>query len=312
MFILFALLFTAAIFGIVIFSRLHANVANKQHYDGSFRTGRFVAIGFAVVFGLLMISKTITVIDPGKVGVVTLFGSVSETQLDNGIHIINPMCSVQNMDVRTQAYTMSHKANEGNVQGDDGLSLITSDGLTISNVEVTVQFRLMPSEAVKIYKNVGMDYVNVIVRPEIRSSMRNVSSGFSFEDLYKNRRAQFAILVKSNLDSLFKVRGIICENVLLRNLEAPPEVQRSIQEKMQMAQEAQKMEFVLQKEKMEADRKRVEAQGIADFQRIVSAGISDQLLKWRGIDATEKLARSPNTKIVVIGGKDGMPLILNN
>jgi regulator of protease activity HflC (stomatin/prohibitin superfamily) len=214
------------------------------------------------------------------------------------------------MDIRTQAYTMSATHTEGQVKGDDAIEVLTSDGLTLK-LEITVQYRLLPSAAPKVYQSIGDDYVEKIVRPEIRSALRDKAVNYVSTDLYSMKREDFVARVKQTVEEVFKTRGLALEGVLLRDVQLPATVQQSINAKISAQQDAQKMEFVLQKEKQEADRKRIEAQGIQDFQRIISQSISQPLLEWKGIETTEKLANSPNSKVVVIGsGKNGLPIIL--
>jgi regulator of protease activity HflC (stomatin/prohibitin superfamily) len=162
-----------------------------------------------------------------------------------------------------------------------------------------------------VYRTIGEDYTEKIVRPEIRSALRDKAVNYVSTDLYSTKREDFVTRVTALLDEGFKKRGLVLEGVLLRDVSLPPSVQQSINTKISAQQDAQKMEFVLQKEKQEADRKRIEAQGIQDFQKIVAQGLSKEILELKGIEATQKLAESPNAKIVVIGNpKNGLPLVL--
>ena len=141
--------------------------------------------------------------------------------------------------------------------------------------------------------------------------VRDVTAGFNAVDLYSGRREEVGRKMLELMRDRMKDRGVNIEAVLLRNIELPAQVAKAVEAKLAADQQAQQMEFVLRKESKEAERKRIEAQGISDFQRIVTAGISPALLTWKGIEATEKIATSPNTKIVIVGGKDGLPIILN-
>jgi len=250
------------------------------------------------------------VVPAGNVGVQVLFGNVQSESLENGFHTVNPLVEIKNMDVRTQAYTMSATHTEGQVKGDDAIEVLTSDGLTLK-LEITVQYRLLPSAAPMVYRSIGEDYTEKIVRPEIRSALRDKAVNYVSTDLYSIKREDFVSRVTALLDEGFKKRGLVLEGVLLRDVTLPQSVQQSINAKISAQQDAQKMEFVLQKEKQEADRKRIEAQGIQDFQRIVAQGLTKEILELKGIEATQKLAESPNAKIVVIGNpKNGLPLVL--
>ncbi|MDP4220814.1 MAG: prohibitin family protein [Bacteroidota bacterium] len=266
-----------------------------------------VAIGVAIVF---LVLSTATVVPAGNVGVQILYGNVQPDALENGFHVINPLYEIKPMDVRTQAYTMSATHNEGQVKGDDAIEVLTSDGLTLK-LEITVQYRLLPSAAAMVYRTIGEDYTDKIVRPEIRSALRDKAVNYVSTDLYSIKREDFVTKVTALLEEGFKKRGLVLEGMLLRDVSLPQSVQQSINAKISAQQDAQKMEFVLQKEKQEADRKRIEAQGIQDFQKIVAQGLSREILELKGIEATQKLAESPNAKIVVIGNpKNGLPLVL--
>lgn len=267
-----------------------------------------IAFGIAIVF--LVMSSAI-VVPAGNVGVQVFFGNVQDDALESGFHVVNPLMEINNMDVRTQAYTMSAVHEEGQKQRDDAIEVLTSDGLTLK-LEVTVQYRLLPSAAPVVYKSVGEDYNEKVVRPEIRSALRDKAVNYVSTDLYSIKREDFVARVKTLLEDAFKKRGLMLEGVLLRDVTLPQSVQLSINAKISAQQDAQKMEFVLQKESQEADRKRIEAQGIQDYQKIVALSLSQQILEWKGIEATEKLAESQNAKIIIIGNsKNGLPLVLS-
>ena len=281
----------------------NTRVDNHKIYGIVFRVSLAVAL-------VLLIMATATIVPAGNVGVQVLYGNVENEALENGFHVINPLVEIKEMDVRTQAYTMSATHSEGQVKGDDGIEVLTSDGLTLK-LEITVQYRLLPSAAPMVYRTIGDDYTEKIVRPEIRSALRDKAVNYMSTDLYSIKREDFVTKVKTLLDESFKKRGLVLEGVLLRDVSLPQSVQQSINAKISAQQDAQKMEFVLQKEKQEADRKRIEAQGIQDFQKIVAQGLSHEILELKGIEATQKLAESPNAKIVVIGNsKNGLPLVL--
>jgi regulator of protease activity HflC (stomatin/prohibitin superfamily) len=267
-----------------------------------------VAFGLAVVF--LVLASAI-VVPAGNVGVQVFFGNVNEEALESGFHVVNPLMEINNMDVRTQAYTMSAVHGEGQKEGDDAIEVLTSDGLTL-RLEITVQYRLLPTAAPMVYKSIGEDYVDKIVRPEIRSALRDKAVNYVSTDLYSIKREDFVARVNATIEEVFKKRGLVLEGVLLRDVTLPQSVQLSINQKISAQQEAQKMEFVLQKESQEADRKRIEAQGIQDYQKIVALSLSQQILEWKGIEATEKLAESQNAKIIIVGNaKNGLPLVLS-
>ena len=287
----------------LVVNQLRKNVTNAATAKlfGIVRNVAFIGIGVAVIF------SCVVQVGAGEVGVQSLFGSVQEGVLKSGLNLVNPMVSVETMDIRTQAYTMSSVHDEGSQTGDDAISTLSSDGLTLK-LDLTIWYRLNESDAPQVYRTIGTDYVEKIVRPAIRTAIRDVSVGFSATDIYSIKREDFVRDVTKNLENAFNGRGIILERVLVRNVELPEKVRAAIDEKIASEQRAQQMVYVLQKEKQEAERKRVEAQGISDYNRIVSQSITDQVLQLKGIEATLDLAKSNNSKMVIMNGKN-MPLI---
>jgi regulator of protease activity HflC (stomatin/prohibitin superfamily) len=232
----------------------------------------------------------------GHVGVVTVFGRVTGRTLTEGIHVVNPAASVTELSVKTQE-VKEHAA----VPSKEGL---------IMGLEASVLYHLDPARAGEVIQQIGPNYAEVLLQPTFRSAMRAITAGNTAASLYSDARESIARLIQEDVARQVTPRGIIVENVLLRDLQLPDTLKRAIEAKQQAQQEAQRMEFVLQREKQEAERKRVEAAGIKDFQDIVSQGISDKLLAWKGIEATMELVKSQNSKIVVVGNsKNGLPLI---
>lgn len=258
----------------------------------------FALVGMVVAL-FIALAQFFTVIPAGHVGVIDFFGNVSDQTLLPGVNFVNPLANVIKFDARTQELK-----EEMTVPSKEGLSV---------QLEMSLLYSLSFQNANKIYKSVGEDYVEKILVPQFRSVVRGVTSRYEARSLYTAEREKLAKQMENELTSLVGPRGITIESAPLRKITLPPGLTASIEEKLKAEQESQRMEFILTREKQEAERKRIEAQGIADFQEIVSKGISEQLLKWKGIEATEKLANSPNSKIVVIGsGKDGLPIILGN
>ncbi len=246
---------------------------------------------------LLLLFRSITFIPAGHVGVVTLFGRVTGEALREGAHLINPLARVHEMSVRTQEVK-------------ETAAVPSQEGL-ILRLDTSLLFRLNPSRAAEVYQTIGPEYIDVVIEPSLRSAIRGATAANSASALYTASRELVAREIEGDLVKTLKGRGVIVEAVLLRDIQPPETLRQAIEAKQQAEQDALRMQFVLEKEKREAERKRIEAQGIADFQRIVTQGISEPLLQWKGIEATEKLAASPNTKVIVIGGgKSGLPLIL--
>jgi regulator of protease activity HflC (stomatin/prohibitin superfamily) len=269
---------------------------------------RVVAIVMIVV-GLA--SSCVVQIESGEVGVPTLFGKVNNEILNSGLNIVNPFVVVRKFNVRTQNYTMSGITDEGTQTGDDAIRVLTSDGLELT-LDVSVLYRVVAAQTPKILKTIGNDYSSIIVRPVTRTKIRDNATFYNAVDLYSNKRGEFQKKIFNDIDSDFKNRGLELEQLLVRNITLPASVKTSIESKIQAEQDAQKMEFVLQKETQEAERKRVEAQGISDYQRIVSQTLTTNQLQYEMIKAYKELALSGNGKVLIMGDmKGGVPIILN-
>lgn len=252
---------------------------------------------FILALVVLLFGMFVT-IEPGQVGIQVLFGSTQSDVLESGIHIINPLVNVVRMDTRTQAYTMSGKESEGQVKGDDAIQVLSSDGLTLT-LEVTVQYHLSSPSAPKVYSLVGLDYVEKVVRPEIRSALRDAAVNYQATDLYASKRDNYTRQVKDKLIAAFQSRGIVLENVLLRDILLPEKIRTAIDEKIAAEQESQKMQYVLQRERQEADRKRVEAAGISDAQKIIAGSLTNQYLQYNYISTLKDLVNSKNSTFVI-------------
>lgn len=253
-----------------------------------------VAVLIAAVIGII---NVFTVVPAGTVGVVDFLGNVSDNTLKAGVNVVNPVAKVIKFSIKTQELK-----EVMNVPSKEGLSV---------QLEISLLFRLTPDNANIIYKTVGQNYAEIILMPQFRSVVRGVTARYQAKALYTASREKLAGEIMEELEGLVGPRGITIETAALRQIILPERLTKSIEEKLQAEQESQRMAFVLKKEEQEAERKRIEAKGIKDFQTIVSEGINDQLLRWKGIEATEKLANSTNAKVVIIGsGKDGLPLIL--
>lgn len=286
---LFLIIFSLFILSIVIYIRSTKLVGNP------FRTYSFAGI---IIFGLLSLSQCFTVIPAGHVGVVDFFGVVSDNTLKSGINFVNPLARVIKFSVKTQEIK-------------EDMDVPSKEGLTVG-LEISVLFHLDPDKASQVYKTIGENYAQIILIPNFRSVCRGVTASYEAKALYTSERETLAQLIRDELAKIVNQRGITIESTPLRKVILPEGLSRAIEAKLQAEQESQRMQFILQKEEQEAQRKRIEAKGIADFQDIVTRGISEPLLRWKGIEATEKLASSPNSKIVIIGaGKDGLPIILD-
>jgi regulator of protease activity HflC (stomatin/prohibitin superfamily) len=275
-----------------------------------------------VVALLAVIAASVVIIPAGHVGVQVLFGRVQPTALTEGIQLVNPLVDVVKMSVRTETYTMSATSSDGAVQGDDSIQALSSDGLLMP-LDITIAYRLVGGDAPLVYRNIGADYVDKIIRPASRTAVREAIAGFTAQEAYSTKREalpqKMHDLLTNRMGALLRQRedfkgatGFIVDQVMLRKIQLPDKVKDAIEAKLEAAQQSEQMQFVLEKERQEAERKRIEAKGVSDFQTIVSQSINANLLQWKGIEATETLAKSQNAKVVVIGsGRNGLPVILN-
>ncbi|WP_373513138.1 prohibitin family protein [Persicitalea sp.] len=273
---------------------------------------RPVKIAGIVIALVGALTASIRQIDAGTVGVQSLFGKVGSNVLENGLNFVNPLVDVAVFDTKTQNYTMSAMSAEGEQLGDDAIRVLSADGLEVV-IDLTVLYKIVPSEAPVIYKQIGRDYKDKIVRPVTRTRIRDNAVYYDAVSLYSKKRDEFQDRIYKTIAKDFKDRGLILEQLLIRNINLPESVKKTIESKINAEQDAQKMEFVLQKEKQEAERKRVEAKGISDYQTIIASSLTDRQLQYEMINAQKELAQSPNSKIVIMGGgKGSVPFILSD
>jgi prohibitin 1 len=253
----------------------------------------------AVFLLVLALASGCAAVPAQHVGVLETFGKVHDTTWGPGLHVWLPWMGVHRINCRT-------------MQIEERTSTPTNEGLVVG-LDVSLLYHPEPANARDIYGRYGGigGLTENVLQPEFRSVIRDVTAGFNAVDLYSGRREEIGKKMLADLRTRLTGRGINVEAVLLRNIVLPDQVAKAVEAKLAADQQAQQMEFVLRKEQKEADRKRIEAQGIADFQRIVTAGITPGLLTWKGIEATKDLAASPNTKVIIAGGKNGLPVILN-
>lgn len=260
-----------------------------------------------IVIGAL--SSSVVQIDAGEIGIKKLFGNINSEVLGSGLHLVNPLLEVIPVDVKTQNYTMSGVNDEGNKGGDDAIRVLTSDGLE-ETIDLTVLYRVVASDAPKLFRETGGDYRDKVVRALTRTRIRDNAVFYQAVDLFGAKREEFQQRIFKSISEDFKARGLMLEQLLVRNITLPATVKTSIESKISAEQDAKKMEFVLQKEQQEAERKRVEAQGIADYQRIINTGLTDNQLQYEQIKAMKELALSNNAKVIVMG-KGNSPIILD-
>jgi prohibitin 1 len=278
-----------------IFDPVRGRVIDGGGHGGGFL--RLIGLAVAGLLVLILLFSSVTRVGTGHVGVLTLFGRVTGETLGEGIHLINPLKTNNEMSIQTQ--TVKESA-----------SVPSSEGLMMS-LDTSLIYHLNPDHAADVFQKIGGDYENVVVEPTLRSAIRESTASHTANALYTGEREMVAKQIFDQVNTQLTVRGLTVENVLLRDVQLPATLKASIEAKQQAEQEALAMNFRLQKETQEAQRKRIEAAGVRDFQQIVAQGITPSLLEWKGIEATENLAKSPNSKVVVIGNnKNGLPLIL--
>lgn len=268
--------------------------------------GRLVGLLF-IVIGIM--TACVKQIDAGEIGVKKLFGSIQNDVLPSGLHFVNPLLEINRIDIKTQNYTMSGVNDEGNKSGDDAIRVLTSDGLEVT-IDLTVLYRVVSSDAPRLLRETGEDFRDKIVRPITRTKIRDNAVYYQAVDLFGSKRDEFQQRIYKSIEEDFRKRGLMLEQLLVRNITLPNSVKASIESKINAEQDAKKMEFVLLKEKQEAERKRVEAQGIADYQRIINTGLTDQQLQYEQIKAMKELALSQNAKVIVMG-KGSAPIIID-
>ena len=273
------------------------------------RLGAGIRLAGLIITLIGISTACIVQVGAGEIGVKVLFGKVQNDILNSGLHFISPLFEVQKMDIKTEKYTMSGIHDEGTKSGDDAIRVLTSDGLEVT-IDLTVLYKVLPSDAPKLIRETGLDYTDKIVRPLTRTKIRDNAVYYEAVALYSTKRDEFQQRIFKSIDDDFKKRGLILEQLLVRNITLPQSVKTTIEQKISAEQEAQKMQFVLQKERQEADRKRVEAQGIADYQHIISESLSDKQLQYESIKAQLEIAKSPNTKVIIMG-KSNSPVILD-
>lgn len=259
-----------------------------------------VAAGIGILLAILFAS--FVQIGPGEVGVQILFGNVQNGILRSGLNFINPLMEVEELDIKTQAYTMSgsndRDESEAITKKSDPIQTLSSDGLTLL-LDVTVWYRLGADDAPNLVRTIGSDYEAKIILPAIRTALRDIAVNFVATDIYSSKRDDYVNNVAKKLEQSFEGRGIILEKVLLRNVELPLKVREAIDEKIAAEQRAQQMVYVLQKEKQEAERKTVEAAGVAEAQKIINSTISNSYLQWKYIETLKELVNSPNNSFVI-------------
>ncbi len=311
---LLGLLILVALF---LFRASYKIKADDYRFQDKLTVRRFVLYGGGILAGILIFFSLIRIVPPGSVGVQILFGRVlTKSTLSEGPNIVIPFVNLEIMTIRTQAYTMSIATEEGQRAGGDAITALTKDGLEVQ-MDLTVWYHLMPAEAATVFQKIGSDYVDKIVRPAARTAIRNTAVNYLAFEIYSEKRTEVQEEISKEMEIDFQQRGIALEKVLLRNIGLPLKVKNAIETKLEADQEAQKMQFVLLKEKKEAERKKIEASGIAEAQNIIAQSLMGErgraYLSWKYLENLTKLYQSPNNTVVIAPyDKSFIPLLQVN
>lgn len=257
---------------------------------------RAIAVLIGAIAAIASLSRWLVIIPAGNIGVVDSLGQVSERPLNPGIHFVNPFAKVVKYSTRLKDVK-------------ENVDATSQEGLNL-NLDVSLQYKLDPQKAAQVYQTIGTDETELLIS-RFRSTIRAITANYPAAAIYSSKREEIVRQLDEQLSQQLPPLGFLIEEALLRNIKMPEQLQAAIQEKLKAEQESQQMQFVLDKERQEAERKRIEAKGIADAQKILSQGLNNQLLQLRAIEATEKLAQSSNSKLVIVGsGQGGMPILL--
>jgi|TARA_B110000037_G_scaffold142260_1_gene160941 regulator of protease activity HflC (stomatin/prohibitin superfamily) len=261
-----------------------------------------IGIVAIVIAGLILVSKSAITVDSGQAGVLykTFGGGVvtGEPAMGEGFHLVLPWNRVFIYEVRQQELF-------------EKMKVLSSNGLDII-LETTTWFMPRPSDLGKLHQEKGENYLDRIIKPALRSAARSVVGRYTPEQLYSSKRDVIQKEIYDETKKILDDQYIIVNDVLVRDVTLPATIKDAIERKLKQEQESLEYEFRLVTASKEAEKVRIEARGKADANKILSASLNDQILRDKGIEATLKLAESPNTKVVVVGGKDGLPLILGN
>lgn len=288
-------------------------IANPTNNIAIRKLSGVLRIAGAAVILLGLFSSAVRIVEPGKVGVKSLFGKVQPAVLNSGLNVINPLAKVELFDITTQSYTMSSSEQERSQLSDGPIRVLSADGLEVT-IDMTVLYRVNPSEAPAIRREIGpgYTYIDKIVRPTARTRIRDNAVMYNAIDLYSKKRDEFQANIFESIRKDFENRGIILENLLVRNVSLPESVKMAIEAKINAEQEAQKMQFVLQKETQEAERKRLEAKGISDYQRTISESLNEKLLKYEEIKVLQNLVKTDNSKVIILGDSKNASMLIGD
>lgn len=260
----------------------------------------FVLAGIIVIVLIIFGSNMFYTLKPGQKGVVFrkfTSGLDKSNILQAGFHVIAPWNEIFLYDVKEQTV-------------EETMDVLDKSGLSIS-MEMSVRFNPLYEKIGYLHEKFGVNYINQLIIPEVRSTVRKVAGRYTAEEIYSTKRAEVENSIIAETEDVLKNNYIDMRALLIRSIKLPEQIKGAIENKLKQEQEALAYQFRLQREQSEAERKRIGAEGEAAANKIINNSLTDNLLKMRGIEATTKLSESPNSKVIVIGsGKDGLPLIL--
>lgn len=250
---------------------------------------------FLMLFAMIGLLSSCAVVRQGEVGVKRTLGTYSDSPYTEGLRMFNPLTS-RIVKVSTQTENM-----------EVALNIPSKEGLNIRS-EVSILYQVIGQETPKLLRDIGPNFERNIILPVFRSAVSDVSARFLAKDMHTSERAVIEKAIKEQMMILLDGKGLQIEAVLLKSIQLPPSLARAIETKLEAEQQAEQMKFVLEEEKREAERKRIEAEGVRDAQAIISEGLNPKILQFKSIEAFMELAKSPNTKIIVTDGD--MPMIM--
>jgi len=306
---IFAPFIAPIVFALIIFLILRKKARfnyyfNNMNIPNIKISSHFIVYGLIGLVVIILLALSIVVIPPGQTGVYHIFGRVGEKEYSSGIHLKNPLAQIEKMSVRTQDYTMTIVPGEGVKYSSDAITALTKEGLKV-DLDITVLYHLIENKASDIFKNIGVEYEEKLLRPQIRASIREIIAQYEAKEVYSQKRAEAGQAILDYLKQRLDPRGIAVEEVLMRDVRLPEKLAQSIEQKLQAEQEAQRMEFVLQREQKEAERKRIEAQGQRDAQQIISQGLTKNYLNYLYI---KELENRQGTIYIPTDPESGLPM----
>lgn len=262
-----------------------------------------VVAAVAVIFVIILLgNRLFLTLDATERGVLFKpFGDGLDKEhiYSPGFHIIAPWNKMYIFNVQEQ-------------KSEEPMDVLDRNGLSV-NIDITVRFYPVYNRIGHLYEGFMLDYANLLVIPEVRSTVRQVAGRYTAEEIYSTKRSEVEQAIIEEAGEKLKQNNIEMKALLIRSINLPTDIKQAIESKLKQEQEALAYQFRLEKEKSEAERKRIQAEGEAKANKIINSSLTPELLKMRGIEATLELSKSPNSKVVVVGsGKDGLPLILGN